>query len=65
MRSNRLLLRGLTDVLTCEECGCLVDPEMTETHQDWHESLVKIASVANPNRTQINEPWPGIFVQDC
>lgn len=54
-------------MLTCEECGCLVDPDMTETHQNWHDSLVKITkdSVANPKRTQINEPWPGIFAQDC
>jgi hypothetical protein len=53
-------------VLTCEDCGCLVDPEATEIHQDWHDKLamksdLPLNSLANPRRTQVNE----ITVQDC
>jgi hypothetical protein len=52
-------------MLTCEECGCLVDPELTEKHQDFHEDLVtksglNRAALANPNRTT----WES-HVQDC
>lgn len=41
-------------MLTCEDCGCLVDPELTDRHQEFHDSLVKInhGPVANPNRTK-------------
>lgn len=44
-------------MLTCEECGCLVDPEATEIHQNWHETLVKIdkGSVANPRRIKLDD----------
>lgn len=57
-------------MITCDTCGCLVDPEMTQQHSDWHDDLVtksglRANSLANPNRTKVNEPWPGIFVQDC
>jgi hypothetical protein len=53
-------------MLTCETCGCLVDPEMTEIHQNWHEDLVKKSDlnkgcVANPRRTKLDE----IIAQDC
>lgn len=52
-------------MLTCETCGCLVDHEMVETHQDWHADLVTKSelhrnSLANPNRTT----WES-RVQDC
>jgi hypothetical protein len=52
-------------MLTCDTCGCLVDPDSVETHQDWHTDLVtkselNRASLANPNRTT----WE-TRVQDC
>lgn len=55
-------------MITCEECGALVDPdeEMLQRHSDWHDELVKVSDfqkgcVANPKRTQLNE----IIIQDC
>lgn len=44
-------------MLTCEECGCLVDPDATETHLNWHKDLVKInkGPVANPKRTKLTD----------
>lgn len=50
-------------MLTCEECGALVDPEATKLHQEWHEKLVtaskspapKNGSITNPNRIHISE----------
>ena len=52
-------------MLTCEECGCLVDPDLTERHQDFHTDLVTKSepnrtALANPNRTT----WE-TRVQDC
>lgn len=53
-------------MLTCEECGCLVDPESTKIHEDWHEDLVSkkdltYSALANPRRTKLDE----IIIQDC
>lgn len=54
-------------MITCEECGCLVDPdpEMLQKHSDWHDDLVTKSelnrtSVCNPNRVT----WE-TRVQDC
>jgi transcription initiation factor TFIIIB Brf1 subunit/transcription initiation factor TFIIB len=46
-------------MLTCEECGCLVDPEATDVHADWHEKLVKkneltSSALANRHRTKLD-----------
>jgi hypothetical protein len=45
-------------MLTCEECGGLVDPEATDIHLNWHKDLVKKdelshSAKANPNRTRV------------
>ncbi len=54
-------------MLICETCGCLVDPELTEVHQNWHEDLLKRGDlaqggeVANPKRTKIDD----ISIPDC
>lgn len=58
-------------MLTCDECGCLVDPDATELHQDWHEKLVTVPTspfaeggpVANPNRVRVDEH--GFAYLDC
>lgn len=53
-------------MLTCEECGCLVDPEAVQVHQDWHEKLVSKdelthSALANPDRTKlVNDIISGI-----
>lgn len=46
-------------MLTCEECGCLVDPEATEIHENFHADLVRrseltSSALANRNRTKFN-----------
>lgn len=56
-------------MLACDECGAVVDPEMTQVHLDWHADLVKISNlaeggpVANPNRIRVDEN--GISYQEC
>lgn len=45
-------------MLTCEDCGCLVDPELVDKHQDFHDKLVSKddlthSAVANPKRTKL------------
>jgi hypothetical protein len=54
-------------MITCEECGCLVDPseEMLQRHTDWHTKLVSTddlthSALANRNRAKYNT-----IVQDC
>jgi hypothetical protein len=48
-------------MITCEECGCLVDPseEMLQRHSDWHDELVTkedltSSALANRHRTKLN-----------
>lgn len=55
-------------MMTCEECGCLVDPseEMLQRHTDWHAELLTTKSLAktplaNPDRAK----WGEFFVKDC
>lgn len=56
-----------TDVLTCEDCGCLVDPEATEIHEKFHADLVKkseltSSALANRHRTKFET---AINTLDC
>jgi hypothetical protein len=54
-------------VLTCEDCGCLVDPEATEIHEKFHADLVKkseltSSALANRHRTKFET---AINTLDC
>ncbi len=53
--------------MICEECGCLVDPEMQQVHSDWHDKLITkddltYSALANPNRVRLDTI---IKTQDC
>lgn len=53
-------------MLTCEECGCLVDPEATEIHETFHANLVSkddltSSALANRGRTKLSD----INILDC
>lgn len=52
-------------MITCEECGCLVDPaeEMLQKHSDWHDKVLVVETkpVANPQRTK----WSDLNTLDC
>ena len=55
-------------MMTCEECGSLVDPDeaMLQKHADWHEEVITkkdltYSALANPNRTRLDN----IIAQDC
>lgn len=50
-------------MLTCEECGCLVDPECTEIHEGWHAKLVTV----NPEPPAPVNPtnWGDITIMPC
>jgi len=57
-------------MITCDTCGCLVDPEMLQEHSDWHDELVKrsdlpsCGSVANPDRVRVQGD-EGFEYVDC
>lgn len=55
-------------MLVCEDCGCLVEPDLADTHQEFHDDLLlkselNQGSVANPNRTRVDEN--GFSYQEC
>lgn len=56
-------------MMTCEECGSLVDPsdEMLKRHADWHEKLVTKddlthSALADPRRSRL---LGDISILDC